>query len=83
MKKLFHAVSIAIISLCLGAGCAGKLAVKEHSGFLGDYSKLQQGPEGGVDQRYIKEGVNFKQYNKISDGGTAAPAGATVQQNYA
>ena len=66
MKKLFHTVSIAIISLCLAIGCAGqKLAVKEHSGFLGDYSKLQAGPEGGVDQRYIKEGVNFKQYNKI------------------
>ena len=27
--------------------------------------ELQAGPEGGVDQRYIKEGVNFKQYNKI------------------
>jgi hypothetical protein len=66
MKKLFHTVSIAIISLCLAVGCAGqKLAVKNYSGFLGDYSKLQAGPEGGVDQRYIKEGVNFKQYNKI------------------
>jgi hypothetical protein len=66
MKKLLHTVSITIISLCLAVGCAGsKLAVKEHSGFLGDYSKLQAGPEGGIDQRYIKEGVNFKQYNKI------------------
>jgi len=66
MKKLFHTVSIALISLCLTIGCAGqKLEVKEHSGFLGDYSKLQPGPEGGIDQRYIKEGVNFKQYNKI------------------
>jgi hypothetical protein len=66
MKTVLHTVSIAIISLCLAIGCAGsKLAVKEHSGFLGDYSKLQAGPEGGIDQRYIKEGVNFKQYNKI------------------
>jgi hypothetical protein len=66
MKKLFHTVSIAIISLCLAIGCAGqKLEVKEHSGFLGDYSKLQPGPEGGIDQRYVKEGVNFKQYSKI------------------
>ena len=65
MKKIFHLVSIACISLCLGAGCAGTLEVKEHSGFLGDYSKLQKGPEGGIEQRYIKEGVNFKQYNKI------------------
>ena len=53
MKKIFHLVSIACISLCLGAGCAGTLEVKEHSGFLGDYSKLQKGPEGGIEQRYI------------------------------
>ena len=66
MEKLFHTVSIAIVSLCLAIGCAGqRLEVKEHSGFLGDYSKLQAGPEGGIDQRYIREGVNFKQYNKI------------------
>ena len=65
MKKLFHTVSIALISMCLGAGCAGKMEVKNYSGFLGDYSKLQAGPEGGIDQRYIKEGVDFKQYNKI------------------
>ena len=66
MKNLFKLLSVAVISLCLAAGCAGqKLAVKDYSGFLGDYSKLQPGPEGGVDKRYIKEGVNFKQYNKI------------------
>jgi hypothetical protein len=66
MIKILHTASIAIISLCLTVGCAGqKLAVKNYSGFLGDYSKLQAGPEGGVDQRYIKEGVDFKKYNKI------------------
>jgi hypothetical protein len=66
MRKLLHTVSIAIISLCLAVGCAGqKLSVKDYSGFLGDYSKLQAGPKGGVNQRYIKEGVNLKQYNKI------------------
>jgi len=66
MKNLFKLLSITIISLCLTVGCAGqKLAVKNYSGFLGDYSKLQAGPEGGVDQRYIKEGVDFKQYNKV------------------
>jgi len=41
------------------------MEVKNYSGFLGDYSKLQAGPEGGVAQRYIKEGVDFKKYNKI------------------
>jgi hypothetical protein len=41
------------------------MEVKNYSGFLGDYSKLGPGPEGGVAERYIKSGVDFKQYNKI------------------
>ena len=66
MKNLFKLLSVAIISLCLAAGCAGqKLTVKEYSGFLQDYSRLEPGPEGGVAMRYIKPGVDFKQYNKI------------------
>ena len=66
MKKLFKLLSVAVISLCLAVGCAGqKLAVKDYSGFLGDYSKLQAGPEGGVDQRYINSGADFKKYNKV------------------
>jgi hypothetical protein len=66
MQKLFKLLSIAVISLCLSAGCAGqKMAVKSYSGFLGDYSKLEAGPEGGIDQRYINPGVDFKKYNKI------------------
>jgi len=66
MKNLFKLLSVAVISMCLAVGCAGqKLAAKNYSGFLGDYSKLQAGPEGGVDQRYIAPGVNFKQYNKV------------------
>ena len=66
MKKLFKLLSVAVISLYLAVGCAGqKLAVKDYSGFLGDYSKLQAGPEGGVDQRYINSGADFKKYNKV------------------
>lgn len=66
MKNLFKLLSLTIISLCLTVGCAAqKMEVKNYSGFLGDYSKLQAGPEGGIDQRYIKEGVDFKKYNKI------------------
>jgi len=66
VKKLFKLLSVAVISLCLAVGCAGqKLAVKDYSGFLGDYSKLQAGPEGGVDQRYINSGADFKKYNKV------------------
>jgi hypothetical protein len=66
MKNVFKLLSVAFISLCLAVGCAGqKLAVKDYSGFLNDYSKLEPGPEGGVDKRYIKPGVDFKQYNKV------------------
>jgi hypothetical protein len=66
MKNFFKLLSVAVISVCLTVGCAAqRMEVKNHSGFLGDYSKLQEGPAGGVAQRYIKEGVDFKQYNKI------------------
>jgi hypothetical protein len=66
MKYFFKLLSVAVISVCLTVGCAAqRMEVKNHSGFLGDYSKLQEGPAGGVAQRYIKEGVDFKQYNKI------------------
>ncbi len=35
------------------------------SGFLSDYSGMKKGPEGGADWVYIKEGVNFANYNKV------------------
>jgi hypothetical protein len=66
VKNLFKLLSVAVISMCLAVGCAAqKMDVKNYSGFLGDYSKLGPGPEGGVAERYIKPGVDFKQYNKI------------------
>jgi hypothetical protein len=66
VNNLFKLLSFTIISLCLAAGCAGqKMAVKSYSGFLGDYSKLETGPEGGIDQRYINPGVDFSKYNKV------------------
>jgi len=66
MKNLFKLLFAVLISICLAIGCAGqKLAVKKPSGFLGDYSKLEPGPEGGVDKQYIKPGVDFKKYKKI------------------
>ena len=66
MKNIFKLQSVVLISMCLMVGCAGqKMEIKNYSGFIGDYSKLQAGPEGGIDQRYIKEGVDFKKYNKI------------------
>ncbi|RJP93688.1 MAG: DUF3313 domain-containing protein [Desulfobacteraceae bacterium] len=47
----------------LAAGCASK---KPHySGFLEDYPEFQPGQKGGVDLVYLKEGVDFKKYNKM------------------
>jgi hypothetical protein len=66
MNKLLQTASITIISLFLGIGVAqAKLEVKEYSGFLKDYSQLEDGPKEGVAKRYIKAGVDFKKYNKV------------------
>ena len=66
MKNLFKLLSVAVISMFLAVGCAAqKMEVKKYSGFLGDYSKLQPGPEGGVAERYITPGADLKNYNKI------------------
>jgi len=66
MKNVLRILLIAVISLgvSIGISYAG-LKIKGYSGFLGDYSQLKPGPKGGVAQVYVKEGVNFKQYNKI------------------
>lgn len=66
MKNVPRILLIALISLCLTIGISyAGLKVKEYSGFLSDYSQLKPGPKGGVAQLYMKEGVNFEQYNKI------------------
>jgi hypothetical protein len=37
-----------------------------NSGFLGDnYGKLQPGPKGGVDKRWLKPGTDFSKYKKV------------------
>lgn len=43
-------------------GCRSKV---KQSGFLADYPKFEEGPSGGVDLVYYKEGVDFKSYDKI------------------
>lgn len=57
-------MTLLCFSLALGIAYAG-LEVKEYSGFLGDYSQLKPGPEGGVAKVYVKEGVDFTKYKKI------------------
>jgi len=43
-------------------GCAKKITT---TGFMKDYPDFKEGPYGGSDWIYIKEGVNFSKYNKI------------------
>jgi hypothetical protein len=49
--------------LCTASVYAGTEV--KHSGFLGDYSQLKPGPEGGMNELYIKEGVDFSKYTKL------------------
>jgi hypothetical protein len=63
MRKNIALVMLTGLLISSMVGCASTKAGP--SGFLGDYSKLGPGREGGVNQIYLKEGVDFKKYNKI------------------
>jgi len=64
MKKRIIGIVVVCVFLSIGVAQA-KLEPKEYSGFLVDYSQLKPGPKDGVAMVYKKEGVDFKQYNKI------------------
>jgi hypothetical protein len=52
-----------ILTLLVLSGCATK---KPHySGFLDPYPDFQPGPKGGADLVYLKQGIDFKKYNKV------------------
>lgn len=51
------------VAMMLAAGCTKPQARK--SGFLGEYPTFTQGPKGGADRVYFKEGVDFTVYKKI------------------
>jgi len=57
-------VGLLVVSLMVTsiAACAKQV---RYSGFLSSYSGLAEGPKGGADLVYLKEGVNFSKYNKI------------------
>ena len=57
-------VFAAILVLCCTTAQA-RMDVKEYSGFLGDYSQLKPGPDGGAKLLFLKEGVDFSKYDKI------------------
>ncbi len=60
--EIFYVVIICF-ALMIAAGCTAKQV--KHSGFLENYPEFKSGPTGGADFVYMKEGVDFKRYNKI------------------
>jgi hypothetical protein len=67
MNMSLRIVFVLVISfaLTMAQGCAESQLISR-SGFLTSYPRfIRPGPEGGVDLRYIKEGVDFSSYNKL------------------
>jgi hypothetical protein len=56
-----------VCSILFAAGCASTYSTRsvEKSGFLGDYSQLQEDPADDIQLLYVKPGVDFSRYNKI------------------
>lgn len=64
MRKSIGIALVIMISLALSFD--GFAADKESTGFLGDYyAKMEQGPEGGAQKRWLKPGVDFSKYDKV------------------
>jgi len=65
MLKLYSA--LLIIGLIFLSGCAATNPgpVPQYTGFLQDYSILQQGKKGLAERIYRKPGVNWAKYDKI------------------
>jgi len=62
MYRSHKIVLIMSLVLTMAIGCAPK--AYQYSGFLKDYPQFIEGKEG-VDKAYLREGVNFKKYNKV------------------
>lgn len=55
-----------VIMVCMALSVDGFAADKKSTGFLGDYyGKMQKGPEGGAQKRWLKPGVDFSRYDKV------------------
>ncbi len=61
MKSVY--IVIICLALTIAIGCTTKQV--RHSGFLKNYPEFKAGPTGGADFVYMKEGADFKRYNKI------------------
>jgi hypothetical protein len=62
-QSLVQYVLILLTGLAL-SGCA-TTPTSEHSGFLNTYPQFQPGPKEGMDQVYVKPGLDLSTYNKV------------------
>ena len=58
-------VGVLIVILCVSCGATRGGREVEGRGFLGDYSRLSENPEDGVDLRYIAMDVDWQSYDKV------------------
>ena len=65
MRVLIKCFFIVILGFAIITPASFAKEEIKYSGFLKDYSKLKEGPKGGLDRVHIKPGVDFKKYNKI------------------
>jgi hypothetical protein len=66
MKKLLSLSLVVAVGLVLALSADSFAASKDPTGFLGSYAKqLKPGPEGGVQMRWIKPGIDFSKYDKV------------------
>ena len=65
MKTSFQIVSViaTCFALLITTGCVRQQV--KYSGFLENYPVFEPGRKGGVDSLYLKEGVDFKKYNRV------------------
>lgn len=61
-QSLLHYLLILLTGLAL-SGCA--TPTLKHSGFLNNYPQFQPGPKEGMDQVYVKPGMDLRKYNKV------------------
>jgi hypothetical protein len=66
MNRLWRIASIACLAITIFSGCVKKEVPQPV--FLTDPPDFKPGLKGGADWVYIKEGVDFKPYNKIMIG---------------
>ena len=59
--------TILIVSLCLACAATreARNVRKAEAGFLGDYSMLEENPGPGARLRYLREGAEWKRYDKM------------------